>query len=647
MQQGRVQLDADWNEQLDIDAHFDTTMRRDIIGPCGAPKEDAGFALRVTPDGLDLMLTPGRIYVDGILCELESTPVPVVDSKGTTLFVLETMVADEHELKKDDWVELTTAGVAPTTVVAKLLTADLDKREVTVDYGKGAGLATSPATLRRVVTYLTQPDFPGPRPASFEDGSYLAYLDVWEQHVTALEDRGLRETALGGIDTATRTKATWQLRLFHATDDQGCGSNPSDFAKVTTGRLAARAQPQTTSTDPCTIPPGAGYRRLENQLYRVEIHRPGNLDEATFKWSRENGSVVSPWLGATSKEVEVSGLGRDDVLGFTTGNLVELTSDLDELGGTPGKLMQVSNTRDRTLIFADPAPPMPDTSAHPKVRRWEGQNAVKSTWLSLEDGVEVQFAAGWYNTGDYWEIPARAPTGDVEWAHDSKGTPLLRAPDGIAHSYCKLAALSLAKTWQEIEICRPMFPPLTDLDGAAKPDGEPKPDARIQVEHVQTASERPLQNDSPLGVSELANGIDIVCDAPIDPETIRGRPTCLVTVDLPYPFTPEDGVRFGTFPVTLDADARAVDKVIQWRPKDAKTVESQFSDILGGGDALLLHLTLKGNFVYGAGKPELNVDGEVFGVMKDGVLDVTLPLPKSGDGRRGGDLEMWFRLKQD
>ena len=52
--------------------------------------------------------------------------------------------------------------------------------------------------------------------------------------------------------------------------DFGRGWVPPDA--VSTGRLAARAEPDPSSTDPCIVPEEAGYRRLENQLYRVEIH---------------------------------------------------------------------------------------------------------------------------------------------------------------------------------------------------------------------------------------------------------------------------------------------------------------------------------------------------------------------------------------
>ena len=41
------------------------------------------------------------------------------------------------------------------------------------------------------------------------------------------------------------------------------------------------------------LPPLAGYRGIENRLYRIEIHNGGALGTARFKWSRDNGSIVS------------------------------------------------------------------------------------------------------------------------------------------------------------------------------------------------------------------------------------------------------------------------------------------------------------------------------------------------------------------
>jgi Family of unknown function (DUF6519) len=70
-QQGRVQVDADANEQHAIDQHLDQTEMRDIIGLTGAPYgSDAGFAINT--DGVNVTVEPGRYYVDGTLCENEN-----------------------------------------------------------------------------------------------------------------------------------------------------------------------------------------------------------------------------------------------------------------------------------------------------------------------------------------------------------------------------------------------------------------------------------------------------------------------------------------------------------------------------------------------------------------------------------------------
>jgi hypothetical protein len=73
MQQGRVQLDADWNEQLELQHYRTEVETKDVVGLCGVPKDSDGFRIEpLTPDGLghptDLAISTGRIYVDGLLC---------------------------------------------------------------------------------------------------------------------------------------------------------------------------------------------------------------------------------------------------------------------------------------------------------------------------------------------------------------------------------------------------------------------------------------------------------------------------------------------------------------------------------------------------------------------------------------------------
>ena len=60
------------------------------------------------------------------------------------------------------------------------------------------------------------------------------------------------------------------------------------------------------------------------------------------------------------------------------------------------------------------------------------------------------------------------------------------------------------------------------------------------------------------------------------------------------------------------------------------------------GESVLAHLTLKGNFIWAEKDPLRYLDGEAFAAPK-GTTPTNLRLP-SGNGKRGGDFEMWFTL---
>ena len=343
MQQGRVQLDADWNEQADITAYRVESETCEVVGRYGVPFANPGFGIS---GGSVPSIGKGHLYLDGILVENDK---------------------DVLVTKQDEFL----------------------------------------------------PDYALTKTA----GEYLAYLDVWQRHVTALEDDLIREVALGGPDTATRTQTVWQVRLLGPlAAPLTCSSVPAAWQQLidlVPGKLRARTTPGTIPTNLCEVPAGAGYRRLENQLYRVEIHTPGPRGTAKFKWSRDNGSIVTSWTGQDGKDLIVTSTGRDQVLGFTAGQVVELTDDDRELTGQTGVLVKLSKVEGQVLTL-DPSAPSVDRSTfgrNPKIRRWDSDGEIITTanWIALEDGVEVLFSTGCeYKTGDYWMIPARTAKNNVE-----------------------------------------------------------------------------------------------------------------------------------------------------------------------------------------------------------------------------------------
>ena len=411
MQQGRVQLDADWNEQVDIQAYLLEQRTEDVVGLCGAPIHKAGFALGV--EGGKLKIGKGHYYVDGILCENEK----------------KCEFTDQDDLPD-----------------AKLPTGS---------------------------------------------GNYLFYLDVWQRHITAMDDDTIREKALDGPDTATRMKTIWQVKHLKLTETLGDNPCIQDFEKRDETKkrdacLKASEHHKEPPTDPCIVPPGAGYRGLENHLYRVEIHRINKAGKATFKWSRDNGSVVRAVDVENIKNdtITIIDPGQDVLHAFAPGQWVEITDDLRELNEQPGTLVCLTEVTDGVKLKYDPDDP--DTIVgnpvnhknflieqhNPKVRRWDqtvsGEMETGTEWIALESGLKVCFEAGGdYRSGDYWLIPARADEGKIEWPKDSNDKPLALQRFGIMHHYCPLTIVQYdggeTGSWKLIKDCRKIFPPMTEM----------------------------------------------------------------------------------------------------------------------------------------------------------------------------------------
>ena len=457
MQQGRVQLDSDLNENHLITEHQIRSLAADLIGPYGGPKTNNGF--RIFNDGIggDFFIGPGHYYVDGILCEHDPDVMVISKSSasqsGDTLILsIPSLTLDERQLIDNDWLEVMDSN--GTWWPAQVTAVDLKNGTFSL---KKTG--QTPVRIRRLLTFLNQQDNPG---AKMISGDFLAYLDVWERHITCLDDQNIREVALGGPDTSTRAKVVWQVNLMAA---QGC-EDINKLQPLCNAWMRARLNPTDPSSDPCIVAPNSKYRGAENLFYRVEIHsvetnREGQV-EWTFKWSNQNGSIEAIQLGST----EDGGLIVNSTRGFSAGQWVEITHEADELQNKPGKLVKIARV-DADAIYLEPNPGGSAKSMW-KLRRWDqrpvgdtelSEGAVKGKegeWLDLENGIQVYFeTGGTYCPGTYWYFPARVATGQIQWPleldldgqprTDVNGNEIARAlaPHGIQHHYAPLAMLTL------------------------------------------------------------------------------------------------------------------------------------------------------------------------------------------------------------
>ena len=375
---------------------------------------------------------------------------------------------------------------------------------------------------------------------------------------------------------------------------------------------------------------------------------------------------------------------------------VTLADSLPPGFGVPG----AGVTSPSTGVVSPPAP----GGGHIILRRWDGQGVAQAVFnetntpqLNLGDGVHIRFGGSNLQPGDYWQFAARSIDGSIEVLNNAP-------PMGITRHRCALALVrwglrvvlnldtiaailanfpaviaELQKTGQKefdeeevvqaaikaglpaaaiasirqllrgsagrgtrsfgmrvVEDCREPFRPLTDLPG---------PEDGLHVTQVAFAANgSPLQNDTDVQLETFMDGINILCDGNVDPGSIS-RPTCFVTVETPASqFTAAPlGTTFQT--LVLGADVGVAGNTISWQAdRRIDPLLRQLINTTPQGDrGILTRLTLKGNFIWDRDNANRFLDGEAFGVQQPGSNNTSLRLP-SGDGRRGGDFEMWFWL---
>jgi photosystem II stability/assembly factor-like uncharacterized protein len=391
-------------------------------------------------------------------------------------------------------------------------------------------------------------------------------------------------------------------------------SSSSGFAVGDDATILASKDDGTTWTQQTTQ-----VLTLDKDISEIEPQPTLLRRVATFKFSRDNGTVLTRLEEINGDVITVSNPGRDATLGFVDGGWVELSDEERVLRGEPGILVQVASVEGNDLTvdrWPDDTPlTRIDFGTLPTVRRWDSERAIPVTtrsWLDLENGIEIQFAidaqdnvvqgevADEFHTGDYWTIPARGLIGDVEWPQGDPGSqnstqPIFEARHGIEHHYCPLSLLELKdRTWSLVSDYRKLFPPVTELTGSG-----------IRVAGVFLESTGQALGPE-LAVADLASGIRLVCETNIDLSLVNGKRLCSVTLDMPFPSNDQDrqiwGVNVvGVSSLTLSTDEESPDgKTILWKPSSntrswlegilPRTMRTRFQQ-----DRMLAHLTLRGS----------------------------------------------------
>jgi hypothetical protein len=446
MQQGRVMVDDDWNENERIRLDQQIRINHEVIGDHGTP--DDGFKISIPEkdaqnDPFDInkfnfKIKPGTYYIEGLRV--------VLDGDGETY------------LTQNNWLN--------------------NSENLVNDIGIG------------------------------ESRTDFVYLEAWQQPVTAVEDEELFESALGGPDTSTRIRKMHRVRVLKNInkDEMDCFTQIAgireNWRKGHDQKLTVSFTEEKKTNDLCSPSVQGGYLGAENQAIRVQM-----TGDKKFIWGYNNASPVYKFRhidaapdtidpSASIVTIELASWPKDEHHWPKAGQVIELLSRssvlsngqrIADIAGILGKVKTTYDPDSHKVVITikdfdqdlfNEWKPDGGNVKYPFLRVWDqGPDYSSGGEIELDNqnqailqntGLKIKIeGTGSANPGDFWIIAARPETPDrvVPWELTNG-----MAPHGVRRFFAPLAFI----TWtnekeitggQVIHDCRRSFRPLTELGG--------------------------------------------------------------------------------------------------------------------------------------------------------------------------------------
>ena len=436
-QQGRVSVEADWNEAATIAEERDRHVTLDVVGPVGTP--DSGYAVTAVPaEGEQAESTPGHFTI----------------GKGTLYLGGERLDLDEqvHYRTQPDWLD-----------------------------------------------HSTDPLWDPPAVRDRKGGRHeLVYLLASEQEVSAVEDPALADVALGGPDTMQRRRILQRFARYPSESgtcdgsrsalerslaDHGLKLDPASMMAESTAKLQV-SFPNSPAAPRISRPvPGGGYLGAENQMIRVMVTGTGGKNgEPTIVWGFDDASFlyrVQP--AAHDSEGTTLTLASAPVDSYhypEKGQAVELLRDAvkltdnDYIASSHGFVSALAGAYDPTskqLVISGEPPSgyLSDETPQLYLRVWQA-TALAPTGKPIllgDTGVAVTLTtSGSFHVGDFWRFALRPIQPATVYPERYRSEP--QPPDGPRIWACPLAVL----TWDDEEhvrasSCIPQFSGLAEMAG--------------------------------------------------------------------------------------------------------------------------------------------------------------------------------------
>jgi hypothetical protein len=360
-------------------------------------------------------------------------------------------------------------------------------------------------TLEAGVLYSAQPDWLdtgelGPwaeglwrSPASLIERNTEATLVLREQEITAVEDPALREVALGGPDTAARTRllqrvvaadtrgetcdaAAGAVSVFWS--DHGLVYDPATAALESRARLQVTPVADAAPPAPCDPPSASGYLGADNQMLRVQVTAfDAATGTGTLLWGYYNASTLYRCTVESASTVKLASRPVSAEYQPRSGQVVQVLARAADLGegafaaaltGHFAKLTvaYAPDTQIVTLPAVMPQPPFAN-AADVYLRLWEDQAAFTLGTSVVLGGTGLQVtltrsSAGPLHIGDYWCFAARPMTPGI--VYPERVVTTAQPPDGPRMWACPLAVLKGGGNALTVaDDCRPPFDNLVEL----------------------------------------------------------------------------------------------------------------------------------------------------------------------------------------
>lgn len=430
-QQGRVTLEADWNEAAAIAAESERAQLVDVVGPSGTP--DDGYRVDVAGSG-DLTIRRGTMYVGGermlLDTDLDYADQPDwVDSQGDPLWV----GAEDPQGDEAVWLFL---------------------REQEV------GAVEDPALLD---VALGGPDT-------------SERLRIVQRVVRSATGEASCAGALGDLEKS------WE--------EQGLTFDPETMRLESAATLQVSFQEVATGPTLCEPFAQGGYLGAENQLIRVQVASVDPSGAPTLVWGFDNAyfmyrvsdAVVDHAAGTTTLTLASAPVdsfhqpvaGQAVEVLRAAAHLTQETAAADDYVAAATGVVTTCETAynpdEGTVVIATALDA--DTVASPLLflRIWQDTVATAAAGpVTLGDtGIQVTLASGsgTFHTGDYWQFAVRPATPtEVSPVYPQRILDAPQPPDGPRLWACPLAVIAWSDGAGTVTDCRNHFDDLVTLTG--------------------------------------------------------------------------------------------------------------------------------------------------------------------------------------